>query len=222
MLQTKPMMTGVMGTLRFTHPAFDVLRTLCFIHPEFDVLRTPRFTHPAFDALRTLRFTHPAFDVLRTLRVTYFVCAVLCRTGKGAKRRTRHVLMRAQMLLLASMTSGIASAVEFQAFAPVLSVEPIIETHYEPVTRRVCTEPDESAREFGEVAATIGEDIRRQTQRWQQQQRCSNVTEQRASEHIAGYKVTYRYGGETQTTRLSYDPGERMPVNVSLSPMQVE
>ena len=32
--------------------------------------------------------------------------------------------------------------------------------------------------------------------------------------------VIYRYGGETQTTRLSYDPGERMPVNVSLSPMK--
>ena len=125
-----------------------------------------------------------------------------------------------QILLLAWMMSGIANAVEFQAFAPVLGVEPVIETRYEPVTRRVCTEPDESARQFGEVAATIGEDIRRQTQRWQQQQRCRNVTEQRASEHISGYKVTYRYGGETQITRLSYDPGERMPVNVSLSPMK--
>jgi uncharacterized protein YcfJ len=30
--------------------------------------------------------------------------------------------------------------------------------------------------------------------------------------------VTYRYGEETRTTRLSYDPGERMPVTVSLSP----
>jgi uncharacterized protein YcfJ len=84
----------------------------------------------------------------------------------------------------------------------------------------VCTEPDESAREFNEVAATIGEDIRRQSRRWQQQHRCRNITEQRASEHITGYRVTYRYGGETQTTRLSYDPGEQMPVNVSLSPMK--
>ena len=128
--------------------------------------------------------------------------------------------MRMQALLLVWMMSGFASAVEFQAFAPVLNVEPVIETRYEPVTRRVCTEPDESAREFNEVAATIGEDIRRQTQLWQQQRRCSNVTEQRASEHITGYRVTYRYGGETQTTRLSYDPGERMPVNVSLSPLK--
>ena len=125
-----------------------------------------------------------------------------------------------QILLFASAISGFANAVEFQAYAPVLNVEPVIETRYEPVTRRVCTEPDDTARKFYEVAATIGEDIRRQARQWKQQRRCRNVTEQRASEHITGYRVTYRYGGETQTTRLSYDPGERMPVNVSLSPMK--
>ena len=125
-----------------------------------------------------------------------------------------------QILLLAWTVNGLANAIEFQTYAPVLSVEPVIETRYQPVTRRVCAEPDESAREFSEVAATIGEDIRSQARLWQQQHRCRNVTEQRASEHITGYKVTYRYGGETQTTRLSYDPGERMPVNVSLSPMK--
>jgi len=125
-----------------------------------------------------------------------------------------------QILLLAWMMSGFVIAMEFQAFAPVLSVQPVMETRYQPVTRRVCAEPDESTREFSAVAATIGEDIRRQAQQWQSQHRCSNVTEQRASEHISGYQVTYRYGGETQTTRLSYDPGERMPVNVSLSPLR--
>ena len=125
-----------------------------------------------------------------------------------------------QILLLAWMMSGFVNAIEFQAYAPVLSVEPVMETRYQPVTRRVCAEPDESAREFSEVAATIGEDIRSQARLWQQQHRCRNVTEQRASEHVSGYRVTYRYGGETQTTRLSYDPGERMPVNVSLSPMK--
>ena len=123
------------------------------------------------------------------------------------------------VLLLTGLTSGLAHAVEYQAFAPVLKVEPIIETRYEPVTRKVCTEPDDSAREFNNVAASIGEDIRRQVRLWQQQHSCRNVTEQRARESIVGYRVTYRYGGETATTRLSYDPGERMPVNVSLSPL---
>ena len=124
-----------------------------------------------------------------------------------------------QILLFAWLMSGAANAVEYQAFAPVLSVEPIIETRYEPVTRRVCTEPDNSVRAFNEVAVTIGEDIRSQVRLWQQLTRCRNVTEQHAREHITGYRVTYRYGGETETTRMSYDPGKQMPVNVSLSPI---
>lgn len=127
--------------------------------------------------------------------------------------------MRIQVLLLAWAMGGMANAFDYQAYAPVVNVEPVIETRYEPVARRVCTEPDAAAREFNALAATIGEDIRRQARRWQQQQRCRTVTEQRASEHITGYRVTYRFGGETETTRLPYDPGERIPVNVSLSPM---
>jgi uncharacterized protein YcfJ len=137
----------------------------------------------------------------------------------GKAKRTHHVLKRIQIVLLAWTLCGFANAAEFQAYAPVLNVEPVMETRYEPVTRRVCTAPDDSAREFNELAATIGEDIRRQARQWQQQHRCSNVTEQRARKHVVGYRVTYRYGEEIATTRLSYDPGERMPVNVSLSPM---
>jgi uncharacterized protein YcfJ len=126
---------------------------------------------------------------------------------------------RLRLLLLAGAWSGIASAIEFQAYAPVVSVEPIIETRYESVTRRLCTEPDNRARKFNDIAETIGEDIHRQTRLWQQQHRCRNITEQQPREHINGYRVSYRYGGETLSTRLSHDPGERMPVNVSLSPL---
>jgi uncharacterized protein YcfJ len=123
------------------------------------------------------------------------------------------------VLLLAWAMGGAANAVDYRAYAPVVNVEPVIETRYEPVSRRVCTEPDAAAREFNAVAATIGEDIRRQARLWQQQQRCRTVTEQRAHKDISGYRVTYRYGGETETTWLSYDPGEQMPVNVNLSPL---
>ena len=123
------------------------------------------------------------------------------------------------VLIFILMTSGIAHAFEYQDSAQVIKVEPIIETRYESVSHRVCAEPDDSAREFNEVAATIGEDIRYQSRQWKQQFRCRPVVEKRAREHITGYRVTYRYGGETETTRMSYDPGERMPVNVSLSPV---
>ena len=128
--------------------------------------------------------------------------------------------IKIQALMLVLMTSGIANAFDYQDSAQVIKVEPIIETRYEPVTRRVCTEPDDSAREFNEVAATIGEDIRYQARQWKQQFRCRPVVEQRARERITGYRVTYRYGGEIETTRLSYDPGDRMPVKVSLSPVR--
>ena len=129
-------------------------------------------------------------------------------------------VIKIQALIFILMTSSFAHAFDYQDSAQVIKVEPIIETRNEPVTRRVCTEPDDAAREFNEVAATIGEDIRYQARQWKQQFRCRPVVEQRASEHITGYRVTYRYGGEIETTRLSYDPGERMPVKVSLSPVR--
>ena len=128
--------------------------------------------------------------------------------------------IKIQALMLVLMTSSFANAFDYQDSAQVIKVEPIIETRYEPVTRRVCTEPDDSVREFNEVAATIGEDIRYQARQWKQQFRCRPVVEQRARERITGYRVTYRYGGEIETTRLSYDPGDRMPVKVSLSPVR--
>ena len=145
-----------------------------------------------------------------------------CRDSHRRRRSCNYTVtaMCVWILLLTGLMGDLANAVEYQAFAPVLKVEPIIETRYEPVTRELCTEPDDSVREFNTVAASIGEDIRRQVRLWQQQHSCRNVTEKRARETIVGYRVTYRYGGETATTRLSYDPGERMPVNVSLSPMK--
>lgn len=35
---------------------------------------------------------------------------------------------------------------------------------------------------------------------------------------LSGYEVTYEYQGHTYTTVMPYDPGERLPVNVSVSP----
>ena len=47
-------------------------------------------------------------------------------------------------------------------------------------------------------------------------QRCSVVAETR--EEIRGYDVRYRYHNREYTTRLSYDPGPTMPVNVEVRP----
>ena len=47
-------------------------------------------------------------------------------------------------------------------------------------------------------------------------QRCSVVNDYR--EEVRGYDVRYRYGNREYTTRLAYDPGQTMPVNVEVRP----
>jgi len=47
-------------------------------------------------------------------------------------------------------------------------------------------------------------------------QRCNVVTEYR--EEIRGYDVRYRYQNREFTTRLAYDPGPTIPVNVEVRP----
>lgn len=51
-----------------------------------------------------------------------------------------------------------------------------------------------------------------------QERRCRTVYETRSEERIEGYDVTYRYAGQTYTTQLPYDPGRRLPVQVSVTP----
>ena len=131
-------------------------------------------------------------------------------------------MRRVLCLLLVShawSTSGTALAEAFQSYATVVNVQPIVETVFEPVTRTVCTDPDSSARQFTPLLTTIGEDIRRQNRLWQAQRSCKTFTEKQAREKVTAYRVTYRYRGYTSTTRLAYHPGERMPVNVGLSPL---
>ena len=123
------------------------------------------------------------------------------------------------LLLLVWTTTLPALAGAFRSYATVVDVQPIVATSYEPVSRRVCTDPARAERQNTEVSATIGEDIRGQIRLWQAQRSCTTVTERQARDRVTSYRVTYRYRGYTATTGLSYHPGERMPVNVSLSPL---
>ena len=51
------------------------------------------------------------------------------------------------------------------------------------------------------------------------EQRCRTVNEQHVEERIEGYDVTYRWHGREYTTRMPYDPGDRMRVRVSVAPV---
>ena len=128
-------------------------------------------------------------------------------------------MKRALCILLMTYVSSTTVAEAFQTFATVVNVQPVVETIYEPVTRRVCTDPDNATREFTSLSATIGEDIRQQNRLWQAQRSCKTLVEKQPREKVTAYRVTYSYRGYTSTTQLSYHPGDRMPVNVSLSPL---
>jgi uncharacterized protein YcfJ len=129
-----------------------------------------------------------------------------------------------QVLALLTLLGTVAPAAagetrNYLSDVPVVNVEPIKETLHESVSRTVCTDPDDSAREFRGPAATMGADIRGQNRLWKRLRRCRTVTERRPRQRVVAYRVTYRYGGRTATTRLPYDPGERMRVDVRLSPL---
>ena len=122
-------------------------------------------------------------------------------------------------LCLVMFNVGMARAEAFQSYATVVNVQPIVETSQAPVTRQVCGEADSNAHISSPLAATIGEDIHAQKRVWRTQTACTTVTELQPRERVTAYRVTYRYRGQTKTTRLSYRPGERIPVNVRVSPL---
>ncbi|HEX7116742.1 MAG TPA: glycine zipper 2TM domain-containing protein [Steroidobacter sp.] len=51
-------------------------------------------------------------------------------------------------------------------------------------------------------------------------ERCDVRYEHEYEERIEGYRVTYQYNGREYTTRLPYDPGERIRVRVAVAPAE--
>ena len=50
------------------------------------------------------------------------------------------------------------------------------------------------------------------------EERCHTVSERYSEEQLDGYRVTYRYQGQTFSTRMDHDPGDWMQVRISVSP----
>ncbi len=51
------------------------------------------------------------------------------------------------------------------------------------------------------------------------EQRCRVAERYRTEERIDGYRVTYRYRGQTFNTHMPYDPGERIRVRIEVAPV---
>lgn len=49
--------------------------------------------------------------------------------------------------------------------------------------------------------------------------RCDTVEEYHDEERLDGYRVKYRYNGRVYHTRMNTDPGKRIPVRVSVMPV---
>jgi uncharacterized protein YcfJ len=63
-------------------------------------------------------------------------------------------------------------------------------------------------------AARHGEAVHYRTERV-----CSVVTHYQEVARVDGYHVTYRYRGDTYTTRMPYDPGKQLRVRVHVEPV---
>jgi len=73
------------------------------------------------------------------------------------------------------------------------------------------------------LGAAIGsESVRsrpRQVERFETPvQRCETVITEREEERIDGYRVVYRYNGQRYSTRMPFDPGDRLRVRVDVRP----
>tara|TARA_R110000787_G_scaffold57455_14_gene131266 strand:+ start:411 stop:1034 length:624 start_codon:yes stop_codon:yes gene_type:complete len=51
------------------------------------------------------------------------------------------------------------------------------------------------------------------------EQVCQTVVEHTTEQRIDGYDISYQYGGRTYHTRMPYDPGARIPVDVNVRPV---
>ena len=77
----------------------------------------------------------------------------------------------------------------------------------------------------GLIGASIGSDIAHRQHpgatrvEYRNEERCEVSYDTRHEERVIGYDVTYRYHGETYQTRMDYDPGKQLKVNVNVRPV---
>ena len=70
------------------------------------------------------------------------------------------------------------------------------------------------------VGAGVGNNIARadDVQRVGYQRQCTTVSDYQVQQQLEGYDVTYNYAGQIYRTRLGYDPGPQLLVNVNVGP----
>ena len=74
------------------------------------------------------------------------------------------------------------------------------------------------------AGAVVGNNLAAQSDRngYVTERHCRTVggADAKAERHIAGYDVEYRYRGELYTAPMSYDPGDRIRVRITVTPAE--
>jgi len=70
------------------------------------------------------------------------------------------------------------------------------------------------------IGSQSGNQYQGPSERVSYEQRCDVVNHYRTEQRVDGYDVTYNYGGQLYNTRLPYDPGRRIAVNVNVQPVR--
>ena len=128
----------------------------------------------------------------------------------------RSALMLAAAILVGGPT--VVHAAGYTEWAPVISSTPIVQRTSQP--REECWTETISTTETRRLSGiTLGAfdtstNVVVPVQR--DVQRCRTV--ESYSEVVQGYDVRYRYQGREYVTRLPSDPGDRIPVDVTVSP----
>lgn len=72
------------------------------------------------------------------------------------------------------------------------------------------------------LGASIGADAARTDARYVSvtgtEQRCRTVQDSYTEQRVVGYQVKYRYRGRIYQTRMDHKPGDRIPLDVSVTP----
>lgn len=113
--------------------------------------------------------------------------------------------------LAAAPQSSAASSTHY-GWAEVLRVDPV----YAPLAARLqqcapSVPAPGAAAHRGDTRAAAGQD-------GVVAEGCQPVDRYAPQQHIVGYDVEYRYRGEVYMARMAYDPGERIRVQVTVTP----
>ena len=72
------------------------------------------------------------------------------------------------------------------------------------------------------AGGAVGNHVSREEGRTRRERvtRCEQVNTVREKRSIVGYRVKYRYRGDVYKSRLSYDPGTRLRIRISVTPVE--